>query len=636
MVQNRVAAFLLVVFSVLLLASPAFAAMSEEDRKEFMKMSKEERDFLLMYFDEDELYVVSTTRSLKSISRVAENVEVVTAAEIELMNAHTLADILNTVNGVVVQFFGGSPTSIAGASIQGSSTEHVVVMMDGVTINTAGDFADLSIIPAQIIDRVEIIKGPASSVWGSSLGGVINVITKSPRNSTALGGTLSASYGERGTMDLRAELTGSKAGLGYYLSVGRLETDGLRPVEDAATDYLFLKLSYDLTERTRLSFAGFYEWFKRELGDLRTVDYYVKDKEEDYLATLNLTTRLSEDLNMELSLRAIREWLYVTTEDLLFDDKTVSLEDFRKYGATAKLNWRTGVHNVVIGSDYDYKEVFGDNYPDPPKLNIFAMYVNDTIALNKLSITPGLRYDYTDRDDDFWSPSFGITYDVGGQTILRANIARGFHLPVLGATDTDGDFYRHNPNLKPETVWSYQAGIESGILKYVWLKASVFRHEIRDAMVEKTIDASEGTWTTVNEDRVRRQGVELAVRSVKFHNFTLSAAATFVDSEDLDTGWEINALPDYTYDAEIKYDDEKSLKALLHGRYVWWNQPALSNAKYSSFIVDANVIKTIFKKEDRSLDIFLTAHNIFNGSQYWLYVYKNAGRWFEAGLRYKF
>ena len=626
----------IVVIYLMLSFSLTALAMSEEGKTEFMKMSEEERAVLLMYFDEDELFVVSATRSLKSISHVAENVEVVTAAEIELMNAHTLADVLNTVNGVVVQFGGGSPTVIAGPSIQGSSFEHVVVMLDGVAINTAGDFGDLSLIPAQIIDKVEVIKGPASSAWGSSLGGVVNVITKSPRDSTRMGGTVSASYGERGTMDLRAELTGNKAGLGYYLYAGRVETDGLRPAEDAATDYLFLKLSYDLTERTRLSFSGFYNWFKRELGDFHAWDLFLKDKEENYLATLDLKTRLSEGLDLNLSLRAERLWLYYTTEDLSIDDRSVALEDFRKYGATAKLNWRTGMHNIVFGSDYDYKEVFGDNYPDPPKLNIFAVYVNDTITLNKLSITPGLRYDYTDRDADFWSPSLGITYELGDKTILRASVARGFHLPVLGATDTDGEWYRHNPDLKPETVWSYQAGIESGVLKYVWVKANVFRHEIRDAMVDKDIDVDAGTWTTVNEDRVRRQGFELALRSMKFYNFTFSAAAMFVDAEDLDTGRDIREWPAYTYDAEIKYDDEKSLRALVHGRYVWWDLPISNNAKYSSFIVDANIIKTIFRKEDRSLDVFLTAHNIFNGSQYWNDLYKNSGRWFEAGLRYKF
>ncbi|MDA8423237.1 MAG: hypothetical protein M0Z89_07865, partial [Nitrospiraceae bacterium] len=75
---------------MLILSSSAFA------------QSDEEKSFLSMYFSKDELNVISTTRSLKSISQVAENVTVVTAAEIKLMNAHTLADVLNTVTGIQV------------------------------------------------------------------------------------------------------------------------------------------------------------------------------------------------------------------------------------------------------------------------------------------------------------------------------------------------------------------------------------------------------------------------------------------------------------------------------------------------------------------------------------------------------
>ena len=100
---NKITAFLLVVFSLLSLPT-SVSATSEENTTKLMQMSEQERKFLLMYFDEDELFVVSTTRSLKSISRMAENVEVVTAEDIELMNAHTLADVLNTINGVQVGF----------------------------------------------------------------------------------------------------------------------------------------------------------------------------------------------------------------------------------------------------------------------------------------------------------------------------------------------------------------------------------------------------------------------------------------------------------------------------------------------------------------------------------------------------
>src|SRR4030042_1499228 len=96
--------------------------------------TEEEKNFLLMYFKEDELKVISATRSLMSINRVAENVTVVTAEDIELMNAHTLADVLNTVTGVQIDFRGGPPGGIGGFSIEGSDLRHVAVLIDGISI----------------------------------------------------------------------------------------------------------------------------------------------------------------------------------------------------------------------------------------------------------------------------------------------------------------------------------------------------------------------------------------------------------------------------------------------------------------------------------------------------------------------
>ena len=157
--------------------------------------SDEDKKFLLMYFKEEELVVESPSRGPKPITQVAENVTVVTADDIKLMNAHTLADVLNTVTGVQVLLTGG-PGSSAIAYIQGSEQRHVSVFMDGIPLNNLSDnVTDVGSIPVQNIEKIEIIKGPASSAWGSALGGVINIITKSG-NEEGSHNAVSASYGE--------------------------------------------------------------------------------------------------------------------------------------------------------------------------------------------------------------------------------------------------------------------------------------------------------------------------------------------------------------------------------------------------------------------------------------------------------
>jgi len=249
-------------------------------------------------------------------------------------------------------------------------------------------------------------------------------------------------------------------------------------------------------------------------------------------------------------------------------------------------------------------------------------------------LTPGLRYDNTNIGGDFVSPSFGVTYQLQKNTVLRAYIARGFSVPPLSATDGDSAFFRHNPHLKMEKVWSYQAGLETTALKYMWVKLSAFRHDVKDAIVG--VPLPDYMFTYENKDRVRRQGFEAEIRTPTLYHASLFAGATFIDTKNLDTDEEIKGVPTYTYDVGFKYDDEKSLRALLKGRTVWWNQRGDLNAKYNGVIFDFNIIKTFSRKNKQAIEVFFTAHNIFNGSQYWIDVYKNAGRWIEGGLRIRF
>lgn len=187
---------------------------------------------VLEMFYEDKELVVTPSRDPKPISQVAENIDIITAREIEAIGAHTLADVLLHVPGVQIDLRGG-PGVPANAFIQGSEARHVLVVIDGVTFNTLSDnVADIALIPVQLIQRVEIIKGPASSAWGSSLGGVINVITRNPDDSRWMKGFLSASVGERTTGDFRGEMTGTTTPFSYYLFAGGLTSDGLRTNKD--------------------------------------------------------------------------------------------------------------------------------------------------------------------------------------------------------------------------------------------------------------------------------------------------------------------------------------------------------------------------------------------------------------------
>ncbi|UCC40677.1 MAG: TonB-dependent receptor, partial [Candidatus Aminicenantes bacterium] len=231
----------------------------------------EEMLILRMYYKEKDL-VVSATRHLKPISQVAENVTVVTAQEIEDMNAHTVAEVLNRLTGFFVSFsqdFGS--TSLP--RIQGSDEWHVLVLVDGVPWNfLSTGAAETNSIPVGIIERIEVIKGPASSAWGSSLGGVVNIITKSVGDTARPAVSIRASYGERNTQDYRAEASGLAGPAGYYLFAGRQESDGLRSSRYFDNDSFYSKWNLTVSDNVDVGLSIGYSEPHIKFGDFPSLD----------------------------------------------------------------------------------------------------------------------------------------------------------------------------------------------------------------------------------------------------------------------------------------------------------------------------------------------------------------------------
>jgi vitamin B12 transporter len=597
--------------------------------------SDEDKNFLLMYFKEEELVVESPTRGPKPITQTAENVTVVTAEDIKLMNAHTVADALNTITGIQVLISGG-PGSIAQASIQGSENRHVAVFVDGVPMNNLSDnVTDLGSLPVQNIEKIEIIKGPASSAWGSALGGVINIITKSGSINKA-GGMVSASYGEKNTGDYRVETSGKQEELGYYVSAGRLQTDGFRPHNDFAGNNAYAKLSYDITKNTSALFTLGYDRLSRGEAEISVQDLFRTDKLETLRSTFAINSSINNETNLNFSLWQMRQ-TYDFFNDQLSSGAVRSEDDFKDkgYGSSAKLTWKHESQNVVLGADADSRTLESNRIADgEQRLTKWALFVNDTMSFDRMSITAGVRRDHTNTNGDFTSPSLGTTYKIADNTLLRAYAARGFSIPPLSFTFGDNMFFSANPSLKMEKVWSYQLGAETTALKYLWLKVSGFRHDIRDVIKPEVLSGT--SFTEVNAKKERRQGMEVEIKTALVYHTSLYAGAAFINVKDLETDQTVPNNPQRTYDLGIQYDDQKSFNALLKGHSIYWNSDSSFQGRYDSFIFDLNIVKKLFIHNEQMIEAFIDVHNIFNSSQYPTSFYKNPGRWFEAGIRYLF
>jgi len=620
--------------------------------------SEAEMQVLRMFYREKDL-VVSPTRHPKPISQVAENITVVTAQQIEEMNAHTVAEVLNRVPGLFVNFNQGVE-SFGSASliyIQGSEQRHVLVLVDGITWNFLNSgAAETNSIPVGIIERIEVIKGPASSTWGSSLGGVINIITKEAGNTRRPTGSLRASYGKSNSQDYRAEASGNAGPVGYYLFAGKQKSDGLMPSRGFDNHSLYSKFHIPLSKDVGVEVSLGYSEPHTGLGDFPSGDITQKGVSRNFFTTASLDASLTRKLGLNVSFHRFEQKFDLNNNALglglsgppgeLYLD-TIYHEETT--GGSGRLVWTHGVHTAVFGVDVDRGKLdqtinagsvlqsmgVPATSATHPDIDRWAVYFNDTIVIDRWSITPGIRYDYNSITGSFISPSLGVTYRLGEDSILRASVAKGFPIPPLSWTSGGGLFLEPNPSLDPEEVWSYQAGFESSAAPYLWIKGTVFRHELENALIVDWFGAGPPTFNdlVINKGEIRRQGFELEAEARPLHNLSLVAGFAYVD---LKPSNEAGSDHIYTYNIGVRYDDKKSFRAQLFGHYIWWDLDPFWEASYNDFIWDLNLNKGIYAKGKTSTELFLTAHNLLNGSQYTFGDSKNPGRWIEAGMRVKF
>ncbi|TSK09206.1 MAG: TonB-dependent receptor [Geobacter sp.] len=568
----------------------------------------------LELFNGPDTDVVAGSRSPRPASQTAENITVVTSKEIEDINAHNLTDVLYIVTGVALET-NRTPGTASNARVQGASFNHVLVLVDGIPINNLADnYADISSVPAQMIDRVEIVKGAASSSWGSALGGVINVITKNPHDDRRFGGLVSGSTGTRDTVDGRGEASGTVQRFGYYLAGGKLRSDGLLPNNDASLGSLYGKIRYELPAEGEITLStGFTE---NDSGQTATDTVHVDQGGRQLISLLSLRYPLAHRLVLDASLQGRRYSSHVSvldpTEALQYQS-TLTKETSR--GGGVKLSWLGDTHLLVGGVDYDHVKAELNFAGEKAvwRADRVGVYAIDTITLGSFAITPSARFDRTGSGGDHLSPSLGLTYALTENSVLRAYTAKGYSLTSLNRSDST------------EKVWTSQVGFETGDVPYFWLKGTFFRNDTSNVQAEGPLGPKQ---------RQLKEGMEVEAKTLPVLNTSLSGGYTYVRATDKGTGDVLHGVPVHTVKIGLKYDVPEQLHAELIGNLVDWNDP--NHSRTGGVIWDVHLKKWIATTDTFSLEVFLSLRNIFDGRQYLDSIFRNVGRWGEAGVRCKF
>jgi len=390
--------------------------------------------------------VVTATREATPKQDVAANITVIDREDIERMPAATAGEVLQYIPGVSIESNGG-PGAMTTARIQGSETRHVAVYVDGVPLNMlANPLTDLTYLPVDTIERIEVYKGAASSAWGSALGGVINIITKEPDPDKPVGAFVRSSFGKANTSKNRGHVSGTKDRFGYFLSVTHDKNDGF--TDNAAYDQtaLYGKLNYDINDASRINFVASDDDGHNEDPLITYPDFWDDIHQDRSYQRLMFESALSKKLNFSVEGR--HHYFDTKVEDVYVAKREIYNDyDETTWGGSAKLNYEpNAAHAINLGLDSDWGRFDWINYTRKYDTQNWAAYANDTFTRDQLSLNGGLRYDDNKDFGSAVSPSAGAVYRIfDDRALVRAQVAKGFSAPpaawvkdpVYGTEDLD-------------------------------------------------------------------------------------------------------------------------------------------------------------------------------------------------------
>lgn len=626
---------------------------------------------------------VTARREKIVLQRIPQNIEIITATELEEQPLIDIVHALNNVIGVDVETGSGLTTVGTFISINGYDDIYIKKMVDGVDIGeVVSNWSMLNAYDEEMIDQIEVVKGGASSVWGANMGGIINLITKRPRDLERPVITLKSKFSVYGEMDYEhgnafpnqgtnylqkysANVRGNFNNLSYMIGYSRDVFDGFTDYSQEKNYSIFTKFGYNFSDTTYLDFLYSYNKVGTQSHMFITSDAppgskylwhnYADADAKTQMASLKFSSYIVPEINVEAQLK-FTKWNYDGTWTYLEDAApweppagTIVPQKFtdQKWGFTVKSSYRPGEDVSLVGG-VDYYRTKADfsfiAFQPIIYINEWAPFINMEYRIGAIGLHAGARYDYNSSFGDQVSPSFGVNFNFLKSTLLRVNIARTFKVPPLWYTlgESYYDLILPNPDLIPERAWNYSVGFESQELKYIWVKLSLFYHKMTDGIVQVP-HTLPGRFTWGNTDEFIRKGYEAEIGFTTDFGLSGYFGTNFNKHENITQDVVSSWIPTRSYKPRLKYKNSKlDLMINLQGRWLWWNEED-SPWAYDFFlpedkkwIFDLRVSKGFNIMEHTRLGLFVDIFNLTN-QLYWDRLdAPNPRRWVTFGFELKF
>ncbi len=498
----------------------------------------------------DELEIITVTGYPVDLDQSLASAEVITAEEIQRTAASDVGDILKFHTGLELGRNGG-PGQTTSLFLRGTESDQNLILIDGVRINSGSvGGAALQNIDPQLIERIEIVKGPRSTLWGSgAIGGVINIITrKGVPNQPAYGGSVEAG----GDKTFKANVRAAHGSTDWYanISLSHQHTDGFPALLTADEDRGYENTSFKLGGGADLENHTFELQHWQTQGNNEYFDYFVNPLDQDLLnstSDLIWQWQIADNWQSDLDLSYVRDHIdqNQSREAVHTDRTTLSWQNHLLLDDSRQMLLGLSASNEEVGS----LTAFSPYESDTDQWEIWGQY---DLRNGDHQATGGLRYlDHNDAGTHLtWSLSYG--YSIAPATNLFASAATAFRIPT--ANERFG--FGGNPDLVPEESLSYELGIKHrlGPGQAHKLSLSIYRTEI-DNMIQWVLTSPPFVGYNQNVDKARIDGIELGY-DFQEGPWSLHLGGNWQDPMDNTTNTRLLRRADYSIIARTLYSFE--------------------------------------------------------------------------------
>jgi len=572
--------------------------------------------------------IVKSTRSNSNIYQLGSSVEIITAEDIKKSSFNFVSEALQTSSGVYVSqtgSFGGTAT----VRIRGASSDQTLVLIDGVPISdpsSPGGGYDFSSLLTSNIDRIEILKGSQSTLWGSdAIGGVINIVTFEKASIPNI--NLNTEIGSFNTEKIGTDFNIANEHNSLFLSYDSYKSDGISKADKrdgndekdgiGSRSYL-LKTNHNI--------------FNSELSS--NINYRESDVDYDGYGFATGVTDSDENtkgrqLNWSLSLRkAFLDDLLVNS--ILFGESEIdrkyytnNIENFSAKGERKFIRY-VGYYSLNDNNSFTFgfeNEEVATSGVDFDTKSIFLLY--ETLISKNFGFSLGLRGDDRNNLASQETPKITAFYNLNDEWRLRANWGEGFKLPtIFQSTFFCCGAEKPNENLLPETSEGYEIGID--------YKSSENFNKIGvtffDQDISNMIDFSFSIGGYENVKKVYSKGVEVNFVSKLRDNITISGSFSKLDSKN-EFGSRLSRLPEEK--GSLNIDFSLGLNNNFYISLFYNGDEVDPRGEVSDwFRSDLNFSRNISDKAK----IYFKVKNIFDEEYQDIYGYGTEERSFSVGI----